>query len=243
MRETTGVEKVPVKLSTIKEKRPTNHWTGLHVTQSPFSSFLVRSVSSNINRQQLRTNMKSTLVFTILFIAVLQVGCSKTVSDLDKSYRNTSMEYAEVSFTEGFRSLKWNVLLKNDPNFLLKNSDKYGNQYFRKNERLTLYGANIQKILYKTYDDKLFLVKISFTGQVNYKLIFDELNKLYGVASRMKQDNSLLFVEHRWGLLSPENENAAIGLILDYSAIKKTGRFMVIYEKNRPPLDIYLLKN
>jgi hypothetical protein len=109
----------------------------------------------------------------LIVIVVIYLFLSSVVYGSDSNYQPGSEP-------NGFRGIKWgtNIAMIKDMQF--SNYEGKGKIYFRKSDDLKIGGAQLSKIEYSFYDDRLIAVKITANGNSNCTALIDISIKTFG---------------------------------------------------------------
>ena len=99
----------------------------------------------------------------------------------------------------GFHELSWGVDIGNMKGFKLEKSDKYGKHYSRNNEDLAFEGVPLKSVTYKTFENKLHMVTLTFEGQSNFEKLASNSKNKYAEYSELKSEHGFnKDIEYSW---------------------------------------------
>lgn len=152
--------------------------------------------------------------FIKVFLSIVIVGCSLYAAD-----------------SEGFRDMKWgdspNIF---DKQLIIESSDKASNTvtYIRKNDKLNIGTAKVEKISYRFFDKKLESVLISFKGYNNFSSLKSTLESKY---SNPIQPNRYIET-YMW-------DNDITAIFISYKSITDNGYIMMKNDSLHDQLEVY----
>ncbi|MEK6725716.1 MAG: hypothetical protein AABY54_04085 [Deltaproteobacteria bacterium] len=142
----------------------------------------------------------------------------------------------------GFHELSWGVDIGNMKGFKLEKSDKYGKHYSRNNEDLAFEGVPLKSVTYKTFENKLHMVTLTFEGQSNFEKLASNSKNKYAEYSELKSEHGFnKDIEYSWYFYyfskSEKKHIATVRLKYDFTTNK--GELSLSNMQYSPPLRLY----
>lgn len=178
-------------------------------------------------------------IFLLISIILFIPGCAeKGISQVNITQINNKNDMRLMPLI-GFRELKWGQNPALETEYLLKNHDKYGKSYYKKNENLTLGKVVVNSMEYRAYDDKLFMITAAFSKEKKLISLSKYLTTKFGTPSILI--NSLQSREISWDFYSKDllDGDPSTKLSLKFTNSTESGELSIISNQFQPPISIY----
>lgn len=94
---------------------------------------------------------------------------------------------------EGFRGIKWGTNIAELPDMRLLEDAGNSKYYIRKNDKMKIGDADLERVVYGFYEERFFAVLIDFNELSNFLKIKETLFQQYGVCFRPNEFTELYY--------------------------------------------------
>jgi hypothetical protein len=119
---------------------------------------------------------------------------------------------------DGFRGIKWGTNINALPDMGLIDSDGETKFYIRRNDKMKIGDADVDKIVYGFYKTRFFYVRIKFNNFSNFTRLKETLFSQYGQGDKPNQFMEKYF----W-------HGAAVSISFNYNEIGKKGEIYYFF--------------